>query len=215
MRNETLDLINNLYPYFKMLDNINNYLTQVIDNNMYNNPYQNSEKFYNITSELMRLIPYKYDKKENIIALQKEDGILLLSNNFNFIEEQYNKIVSFKPFKEELIKVIKIRNKYIHEPHNIVYAFEVGGSTSCSVGFYYKSELLSVSSISLTAIAYYLNKIFERIQKETLERIDNTESLVGNYVYDTFCQFNFSESKWHYTILPDYLMWGFNILKND
>ena len=63
MSNNTTNYLNSLYPYFKMLNNINNDLTQVIKSNTNNEPYQNEELFYNITSELLRLLPYKYDKR--------------------------------------------------------------------------------------------------------------------------------------------------------
>ena len=67
MESENRKFLNNLYPYFKMLDNINNDLTKVIRSNTDNDPYQNEELFYNITSELLRLLPYKYIEKEDII----------------------------------------------------------------------------------------------------------------------------------------------------
>ena len=58
MENETTKFLNNLYPYFKMLDKINNVLTKVIRSNKDNDSYQYEELFYNITSELLRLLPY-------------------------------------------------------------------------------------------------------------------------------------------------------------
>ena len=48
MESENRKFLNNLYPYFKMLDNINNDLTKVIRSNTDNDPYQNEELFYNI-----------------------------------------------------------------------------------------------------------------------------------------------------------------------
>ena len=67
MESETTKFLNNLYPYFKMLDNINNGLTKVIRSNKDNDPYQNEELFYNITSELLRILPYKYNEKDKSI----------------------------------------------------------------------------------------------------------------------------------------------------
>ena len=80
MKSEQIKFLNNLYPYFKMLDNINNDLTKVIRSNKDNDLYQNEELFYNITSELLRLLPYKYIEKEDKIVLDIKSGILLLTN---------------------------------------------------------------------------------------------------------------------------------------
>mgnify|MGYP004502999641 FL=1 len=41
MESETIKFLNNLYSYFKMLDNINNGLTKVIRSNKDNDSYQN------------------------------------------------------------------------------------------------------------------------------------------------------------------------------
>ena len=143
MESENRKFLNNLYPYFKMLDNINNDLTKVIRSNTDNDPYQNEELFYNITSELLRLLPYKYIEKEDIIILDSKSGILLLADRIDYIREKYNKILNFDRFHDVLKDIHKIRNKYIHEPHNISYAFSVGGTAICSMGLCYKNQLLS------------------------------------------------------------------------
>lgn len=92
MESETTKFLNNLYPYFKMLDNINNGLTKVIRSNKDNDPYQNEELFYNITSELLRLLPYKYNEKDKSIILDNKIGILLLADKIDYIENKYKKI---------------------------------------------------------------------------------------------------------------------------
>ena len=210
MKNEIIKLMNDLYPYFKMLDNIDNYLTRIINDNMYNNPYQDVEIFYNITSELLRLLPYELGENGSFV-LDKKSGILLLRKKFNFIVEKYNKIIGFEPFFEILSDIKFIRNKYIHQPHNITYAFVVNAKTSCSFGLRYKSKLLSISSITISPIVYYLNQIFDRIKNEVLEKIGDDRDYKNDYVYEIFSKFDFSRDKWHYEILPEYLMWGFNV----
>ena len=39
-----------------------------------------------------------------------------------------------------------------------LWAFIVGGDTSCSIGFYYKFELISISTMDITNIVYELNQ---------------------------------------------------------
>lgn len=201
--------LNNLYPYFKMLDNINNDLTELIKNNKDNDLYKNEELFYKITSELLRILPYKYNKNDDKLKLDRNSGILLLNNKINYIEEKYTKILDFEYFYDVLKDIHIIRNKYIHEPHNISCAFSVGGTSICSMGLYYKTQLLSISSISLTPIIYYLNKVFEMIKKDAMNLIEKNEKYKEYPYYKTFINFDFSRNHWHYSILPEYLMLDF------
>lgn len=209
MKSETTKFLNNLYPYFKMLDNINNSLTKVIRSNKDNDPYQNEELFYNITSELLRLLPYKYSEKDKSIILDNKSGILLLADKIDYIENKYKKILNFDRFHDVLKDILKIRNKYIHEPHNISYAFSVAGTSICSMGLYYKKQLLSISSVSLAPIVYYLNKVFEMIKKDSVKLIEQDEKYKEYPYYETFINFDFSRKSWNYTILPEYLMLDF------
>lgn len=209
MESETTKFLNNLYPYFKMLDNINNDLTKVIRSNKDNDSYQNEELFYNITSELLRLLPYKYNEKDKSIILDNKSGILLLADKIDYIENKYKKILNFDRFHDVLKDIHKIRNKYIHEHHNISYAFSVGGTSICSMGLYYKNQLLSISSVSLAPIVYYLNKVFEMIKNDSVKLIEQDEEYKEYPYYETFINFDFSRKSWNYTILPEYLMLDF------
>ena len=209
MENKNTRFLNALYPYFKMLYNINKDLTKVIKNNKDNDPYQNEELFYNITSELLRLFPYKYCEKDNSLLLDNKSGILLLSDNIDYLENKYNKILNYDRFHEVLKDIHKIRNKYIHEPHNISYVFSVGGDSICSMGLYYKTQLLSISTISLAPIVYYLNRVFEMIKNDAIKLMERDEKYKEYPYYETFMKFDFSKKSWHYTVLPEYLMFDF------
>ncbi len=48
-----------IYVYYKMLDNINIYLNKIIDSNYNGDPYQTEKWFLYISSELMRLFSIK------------------------------------------------------------------------------------------------------------------------------------------------------------
>lgn len=102
-----------------MLDNINIYLNKIIDHNYNGDPYQTEKWFLYISSELMRLFPLRRNKKTEQLELSPTDGILLLDKNIPFILEKYNKICSNLCYLEVLDDIAKIRNKFIHEPHNI------------------------------------------------------------------------------------------------
>lgn len=207
MRNNTEELICNFIPYLKMLENINKSLTKVIKTNFKNKPYKNEELFYNITSELLRLMPYKYEKEDNKLELDKKCGIMLLSDKPNFIEEKYNKILNYEPFCKVLKDALKIRNKYIHEPHNISFAFSVNATTTCSMSLYYKTTLLSISTISIAPIVYYLNKIYNRVIDDIKIQVRNNNGNKKPQYYNELIKYDFR--KWNYTILPEYLMFNF------
>lgn len=82
---------------------------------------------------------YKYNEKGKSIILDNKSGILLLTDKIDYIENKYKKILNFDRFYDVLKDIHKIRNKYIYEPHNISYAFSVGGTLICSMGLYYKN----------------------------------------------------------------------------
>ena len=192
-----------------MLDNINNDLTEIIRNNANNDIYKKIELFYNITSELLRLLPYKYIKEEDKIVLDNKSGILLLSDKVDFLEEKYTKILTFSEYHKVLMDMHKIRNKYIHEPHNISCAFSVGGASICFMGLYYKTQLLSISSVTLSPIVYYLNKVFDKIKSDALKVIEQNDKYKEYPYYDKLINFDFTRNRWNYTILPEYLMLKF------
>lgn len=151
-------------------------------------------------------MPYKYNEKDKSIILDNKSGILLLADKIDYIENIYKKILNFDRFHDVLKDIHKIRNKYIYEPHNISYAFSVGGTSICSMGLYYKNQLLSISSVSLAPIVYYLNKVFEMIKSDSVKLIEQDEKYKEYPCYETFTNFDFSRKSWNYTILPEYLM---------
>lgn len=208
MTDERFLFLNNLYPYFKMLDNINNNLLKLIKTNKENSPFQNEELFYIITSELMRLVPFKI--KEKKIVLDTKSGILLLSDKIDYIEDKYNKIINKDEYFDILNDLHMIRNKYIHEPHNINCAFEVGGTSTCSMGLYYKNNLLNISTISLSAIVYYLNIIFDEIRSDAIDLISDANEVKDYPYYKTLLSYDFDKEKFGSYLLPDYFIIGFN-----
>lgn len=207
MRNNIEELICNFIPYLKMLENINKSLTKVIKTNTKNKPYKNEELFYNITSELLRLIPYTYDIKKDTLGLDERCGIMLLSEKTEFIKEKYDKIINFEPNFNILKDAWRIRNKYIHEPHNVSFVFSVGGTSTCSMSLHYKNEYLHISSISMAPIVYYLNKIYNRVIDDIKRQVEDNQKNMKSPYYKEFIKYDFR--KWNYTILPKYLMSDF------
>lgn len=158
---DKFDWINIIYKYFIILDRINKQFKFLIRTMEYE---EIEEHFFYLTTELLRLIPFTENKKDNSIFLNLKDGICLLKEHINFIESDLKKILQENT--KTLLKIKKIRNKYEHEPHNVNGVFSTGHSSFSAMGFYCRNELVSIDTIELTYIIYDLNKLFDKIEKK-------------------------------------------------
>lgn len=175
---------NGIYPYFKMLKKINELLILLIENNT--NIEEQEDRFFDLTSELMRILPFKLerDKKTNIIVkieLQEDAGILLLKKYFRDLEKDYKNIVDTNFV--ELVQIIKIRNKYIHEPHNIKCVCFACGQKNTIAGFKYKKEYLELNTKSLLEIIKELNTTFEKIKIKFKDEVNKLNEEDRNHPY--------------------------------
>ena len=136
-----------VYPYFIILENLNVELQQLIRQNTENQPHENQELFYKICSDLIRLYPIKFAKNSDgsraieKAYIDKTAGILLLSKYIPFLQDEFNRLLKEENCIVALSEILTIRNKYVHEPHNMRFSYYVGGATSCTIGMYYKDEL--------------------------------------------------------------------------
>lgn len=162
------DWINSIYKYFIILDRINKQFKFLIRTMKYE---EIEEHFFYLSTELLRLIPFTENKKDNSIFLNLKDGICLLKEHINFIESDLKKILQENT--KTLLKIKKIRNKYEHEPHNVNGAFSTGHSSFSAMGFYCRNELVSIDTMELTYIIYDLNKLFDKLKKYILEIYEN------------------------------------------
>ena len=184
-----------IYTYFRMLEKVNNTLKITINNNINMSEEEKEDNFFEMTTQLLRLMPFKVD---NGIARVEEDGILKIKDLKDFIEPKYENILS--KYNDILCNIIRIRNKFIHEPHNIKWAFIVGGNTSCSIGFYYKLELISISTMDITNIVYELNNVMDEIQNKANNIIKDYEEEKRTHLYLlNIMSFNFKKHNSGYT----------------
>lgn len=198
--------LDQIYVYYKMLDNINIYLNKIIDNNYNGDPYQTEKWFLYISSELMRLFPLRRNKESEQLESSPTDGILLLDKNIPFILEKHNKICSNPCYLEVLNDIVKIRNKFIHEPHNIHFFSSMGSNTSCSMKFKYKSKILSINTISFGSVIYYINKAYKQIDELVFENFNADEKLKSFPIYEDFLNMINNRKKYYYTILLKYII---------
>lgn len=170
MEKESREFLEGVYPYFIILENLNINLQQLIRQNADNQPHDNQELFFKICSDLIRLYPVKIPKDDDgnfeltKACINNRTGILLLGKYIPFLKKEYNRLLIEDKCVVALSEILTIRNKYVHEPHNMHFSYSVGGATSCTIGMYYKDKLLSVSTIWLTNILCELNLIFDKIK---------------------------------------------------
>ncbi len=217
MDEQTREFLNNLYPYFKMLEKINLTFQKLVAENTKNSPYQNEQLLYTLVTELIRIYPVKIPKTANGNVDYpkvhiKKDGVLLLKQYIPFLEEDYKKIIANKNCIDALQVLLLIRNKYTHEPHNMSFACSVGGENSYSIGMYYKDELLTTSTTVLINIIFELNIIFQKIKKLYMETVDLFDENYKEYpCYKTISEMTIIEYNKNYTRLP----WDYPFFDKD
>lgn len=218
MEEDKREFLEGVYPYFKILEKLNCNLQELISTNVNNEPYKNEELFYLIASDLIRLFPVKVPWKEGErdyanANIDEKCGILLLNKHIPFLKAEYKKILNDGECKKAFAMILIIRNKYIHEPHNIHHVLMVGSNTSCSMSVNYKDELLPISTIWLTNIVYELNLVFEKIKQEYINQISTCDEKYKSYpCYKNICSIDLMAYNKKYTRMP----WGYiNVLSEN
>ena len=158
--NDKYDWINDIYIYYRILDKINKQFKILLKTTDHE---EIEEQFFYLCVDLLRLVPFKQNKENEKLTLIESDGICLLRKNIDFIMKDLNKILQENT--ATFIKIRKIRNKYEHEPHNVNGAFSTGHSSFSAMGFYCKTDLVTLNSMELTYIIYDLNKLMDKIEK--------------------------------------------------
>lgn len=235
MQEQTKEYLEKVFVYLRIMNNINKLLNKIININSKNRIDKNEDMFYLLVTEILRIIPYRVeeivqetDNKKNLkddnyvediwdderiekyknkkIILEKQDGILQLKSKIKYIEEEYEKILSNEKLKVAFIQILKVRNKFTHEPHNLSAGFSVGSNTSCHMGIYYKNKLQLLSTVDIQVIIKKINLIFSKIRKDF---IDNVKKCCVEYktypIYKKVLSYNFDKYSNDITILPKYL----------
>ncbi len=208
MDNITKETLNGIAVYAKILNDINLKFHVLIEDNTEKLFHENEQLFYEIISEIMRMIPVKKKRgSEEIVGLDSKSGILLLQMEVSFLLEDYQRIINSDINKKILQDMSIVRNKFIHEPHNINAAFYVGGKTSCSMGLYYKDRLCSVSTFKLNNIIYELNKVFDKLKTFFAEKVDKCGEHYKEYpCYVVMMNYDFRKYNKDYPMVPEWLL---------
>lgn len=150
------------------------------------------KKIFSLSIDLLRLLPYKVDKNNEEIYLDINSGILLIKEeDISFLKDEYQDIINKNG--NLLIQIIKIRNKYMHEPHNIKWSMTIGNDKDYNIWFKYKRFnqfdkkcICTINICELKKIVISLNDIFNNVCKLALSIIDNSSDFIKRHPYSKF-----------------------------
>ena len=195
IRIEDAKWVNHIGVYIFILNDVNKKLVELIK--YANNDIENIEPyFFDIAVNLNRLIPMR--SKELI-----NDGILKLKKYFDFLDQDYKNL--FKNYKEELIKINVVRNKFEHCPHQIKWKSYIGNNIEKTIIFNNEEYLMDIiegnhdklknrkdnkefleweiKTNNLINIVIEINKIYLKIQNKLQTfTLGNTEMINHPYI---------------------------------
>lgn len=204
MDETTRALLDGIFIYAEILNNTNMKFKELVEENTEKQLYENEQLFYEIISEIIRLFPLKKERGgTEIIGVDSNAGILLLETDIPFLLEDYKRIIDNNTYKKIMSDLSFVRNKFVHEPHNMRVGFYVGGKASCSMGIYYKNELCSISTIKISYIIYELNEVFEKLKIFWRDKVNNCGEEYKEYpCYEAMLRYNFRKYNMEYPIFP-------------
>lgn len=196
VRNEDGKWINNIGVYFVILKELNEDLLQLIK---YDSSYDEKIEllFFKLAVNLNRIFPIQHRN------LSKNDGILRLKKSIDFLKPDYKKI--FKAYKDHLITINDVRNKFEHAPHIIKWKQYIGNNKEKKLGFIndeYNLNIIEgneeeikkkeaydeklewiIDTDMFVKIVISLNEIFIKIQEKFNNYFkDNIEALTHPYI---------------------------------
>lgn len=200
--------INHIITYFNILHDINRKFNIILKKGCNINPYKVESMFRDISCDIYTIMPF-YRKKRTSILNYTNNGPLLIQRKKVFLYKSYNYILKFKPFNKPLKDLLLIRNKSIHEAHNLHFSYSVGSKSSQIFGLKYKGKTLNISTISLTPIIWYLNTTFEVLRKYVVSIVDRYPNYKNSLYYSELIKNSFTCKSNYHTISPQYIISSF------
>ena len=160
----TVKIVNALLGYFETLYNLNRNLIMCCALDTFDNSGKYEKPLQQIIQDVPRLVPYKYNKKDNQYQIEEKDGLLEFSDELPFLKGCYNEIL--KSNYSFLADVKDIRNKLEHKMHGV----RLTSSSSSSMDMFDMTYTIGQKEITLTAGQFIefvkqINELFSRIQK--------------------------------------------------
>lgn len=166
-----------VWMYFNILKRLNTNYARLNKLDGLESNRKAEQLYYDIIEGITKIIPYKIDDEKTKKLKIRKQGILELLQNNNYIEKEFNEILTNK--REQLFYIKQIRNNVEHSPHRILILsqFTSSGTSSITINYYKKgTDLNKITADSieycycdsniLGEIIAELNVIFKQIRKE-------------------------------------------------
>lgn len=182
--------VDGIRVYCETLIEANQQLLKLVSIDCIDDRIDMEKLFLDITQNIIRLIPCVISDGEKIILIKK-DGILDFTADFDFLETEYDDLVTNN--QKILYNIKKIRNKTEHIPHKLkAQGFTSGNDAFSTADFKYNQEKLSVNTRDIIKILKNLNQIFSRIINKMKDfRLTLTEDKRDHPYLKKYTELNF------------------------
>lgn len=177
-----------MYYYFELLRDANKELIKIVGMDCVGNVLNLEQKFCELLSKIVILIPYTINGEERKIKLSQNDGILNFCNIFKNLDTRVFNIIdsNLETFK----KIKLIRNKHEHELHFVnPYKASSGSEEKTNIVLKYnntkgKKEIIELTADELITIMKNINNLFDDMMEKILDYLkQNKEDEEFNEVY--------------------------------
>lgn len=161
----TVETANALSGYFQTLYDLNHDLITLCGLDVIDNSGQYEKYIKNVIQAVPRLVPYDYDKKNQIYKINQRDGLLEFLDQIPFLLDDYESIL--QRHGEFLSKVKNIRNKFEHKMHGarLVAGGSVGGSVAFDMTYEVGDQKIELNAGEIIRFTKGINCTFSKIQK--------------------------------------------------
>ena len=203
--------IKNFPTYFLILQNVHKLYFDLMFCGF--SEFEKAEEIiYLLSVQISRIVPLRSKKGSTNKTLNYNDGILQLKKYADFLENDYNDL--YNNYKNELITLNEIRNKYEHEPHNITGVIYISNGNEQTMKFVYKKYLLldfysqeikekiksgkiksvwKINTTEIGKIVLKLNDIFRKIQTKYIAISNNYKNLNKYSIYKKIVNIDFEK----------------------
>ena len=211
LRIEDNKWIKSFPTYFTILQNIQDLYFELMLCSI--DDFEKAEEIiYLLSVQISRIVPLHGKKGSKDKTLNYNDGILQLKNYVDFLENDYNDL--YNNCKKAIITLYEIRNKYEHDPHNIIGIRYFSNDREQSMDFAYKKydrffwdtypkdiqeqikngELKlewKINTTEIGEIILQLNNIFKKIQAKYIKASEDYKDLNKYPVYQKIVNIDF------------------------
>ena len=148
----------------------------------------------NVIQAVPRLVPYDYDKKNQIYKINRRDELLEFLDQIPFLLDDYESIL--QRHGEFLSKVKNIRNKFEHKMHGarLVAGGSVGGSVAFDMTYEVGVQKIELTAGEIIRFTKDINCTFSKIQKLidafAYENKKSNHPYYRRLIRYDFCDFN-------------------------